>query len=147
MIRILYVIENSFYGGGERNFAQLINGLDKSKYEIFVATIPEGRFFEDIKNFAQIIPFDLKQQLQLSNIKKLANIINNGFVVIQTQDIRIDGYIEPLAQKIVDKLKHDNLWLKEIVVVTQEDNISNSINSIEYLKIVHQYLLIYDVRK
>jgi hypothetical protein len=80
-------------------------------------------------------------------IKELPNISNGGFFVIQTKDIRIDGYIEPLAKKIVDELIHDNLWLKEIIVVTQEGTNSNPLNSDEYLKIVHQYLLVYEVRK
>lgn len=29
LTRMLYVIENIFFGGGERSFAQIINGLDK----------------------------------------------------------------------------------------------------------------------
>ena len=80
-------------------------------------------------------------------IQQLPNINKDGFLVIQTQDVRIDGYIEPLAKKIVDILEDENLWLKEIVVVTQEGANSNPLNSTEYLKIAHQYLLVYEVRK
>lgn len=29
MWKILYVIDNIFFGGGEKAFAQIINGLDK----------------------------------------------------------------------------------------------------------------------
>jgi len=86
---------------------------------------------------------------EMKNIvaKKLLNINRDGFLVIQTQDVRIGGYIEPLAKRIVDMLEDDNLWLKEIVVVTPEEANSNSLNSTEYLKIAHQYLLVYEVRK
>jgi len=35
-LHILYVIENSFFGGGERAFAQVINGLDKEKARTMV---------------------------------------------------------------------------------------------------------------
>jgi len=79
--------------------------------------------------------------------QELPNLNKEGFLVIQTQDIRIDGYIEPLAKRLVDMLTLDNLWLKEIVVVTQD--VTNSINQNpkDYLKITHQYLLIYEVKK
>lgn len=81
-------------------------------------------------------------------IKKELPIINKGgFLVIQTQDIRIDGYIEPLAKRLVDILIFDNLWLKEIIVTTQDRNNSLAQNSKDYLKIVHQYLLVYEVKK
>ena len=86
---------------------------------------------------------------EIKNIvnQELPNISKDGFLVVQTQDVRMDGYIEPLAKKIVDVLAHNNLWLKEIIVVTQEGTNSNSKNSAKYLKIVHQYLLVYEVKK
>jgi len=92
------------------------------------------------------IKYYLKEIKNIVN-QELPNINKDGFLVIQTQDVRIDGYIEPLAKKIVDVLAHDNLWLKEIVVVTQERTNSSPPNSTEYLKIVHQYLLVYEVKK
>ena len=92
------------------------------------------------------IKYYLKEIKNIVN-QELPNINKDGFLVIQTQDVRIDEYIEPLAKKIVDVLAHDNLWLKEIVVVTQERTNSSPPNSTEYLKIVHQYLLVYEVKK
>jgi len=88
----------------------------------------------------------LKETKEIVN-QELPNISKGGFLVIQTQDVRIDGYVEPLAKRLVDMLTFDNLWLKEIVVVTQEWANSSALNSTEYLKIVHQYLLVYEVRK
>jgi hypothetical protein len=41
----------------------------------------------------------------------------------------------------------DNLWLKEIIVVTQDRDNSLDQNSRDYLKITHQYLLVYEVKK
>lgn len=79
--------------------------------------------------------------------KKLPNIKKGGFLVIQTQDVRINGYIEPLGKRIVDMLKHNNLWLKEIVVVTQDGTNSIIQNSRDYLEITHQYLIIYEVKE
>jgi DNA modification methylase len=77
----------------------------------------------------------------------LSNISKDGFLAIQTQDIRIDGYVDPLAKKILDTLTLDNLWLKEIVVVTKEQANLNTHSPIDCLKIAHQYLLIYEVEK
>jgi len=58
----------------------------------------------------------------------------------------MNGYIEPIGKKIVDLLTFNNLWLKEIVVVTeQEQKLKNMTEGNESLRIVHQYLLIYEV--
>ncbi|MFN3467028.1 MAG: hypothetical protein ACK4WF_04930, partial [Candidatus Brocadiales bacterium] len=67
-----------------------------------------------------------------------------GFVVIQTQDIRINGHVEPLAKRSVDLIAEGNLWLKEIVVVTQEKQNQKIQTSNGHLTVVHQYLLVYE---
>jgi len=77
----------------------------------------------------------------------LPNISKDGFLAIQTQDVRIGGYIEPLAKRVVDMLTFDNLWLKEIVVVAKEQANLNTQKPGDYLKIAHEYLLIYEVKK
>jgi len=82
--------------------------------------------------------------------RELKTINNNGYMVIQTQDIREGGYIQPLAKEIIDLLTQKMLRLKEIVIVTKkgvkEINLENQSSS-NYLKIVHQYLLVYKVIK
>lgn len=88
----------------------------------------------------------------LKELKKIAeqdlpNISRNGFLVIQIQDVRINGYVEPLAKRVIDMLSFDNLWLKEIMIVTQDGDNSINQNSRDYLKIVHQYLIVYEVTK
>jgi len=97
-------------------------------------------------------PSYLFTQHYLNEIKtivdeELPNMKKDGFLVIQTKDVRIDGYVEPLAKKIIDTLTYDNLWLKEIVVAVPEGAHSKMSNSTDYLKIVHQYLLVYEVKK
>jgi DNA modification methylase len=76
-----------------------------------------------------------------------SSISKGGFIVIQTKDVRIGRYIEPLAKRIVDMLTLDNLWLKEIVVVTQEKQNSRVQGVDEHLNITHQYLLVYEVKE
>jgi DNA modification methylase len=74
---------------------------------------------------------------------ELPRVTAGGFVVIQTQDVRIGGYVEPMAKRVVDMLSLDNLLLKEIIVVTCEGLKSEAQISQSYLEIVHQYLLVY----
>lgn len=99
-LRILYVIENVFFGGGERAFAQIINGLDKEKYEIYVACFPEGIFEEKIGTSAKILPFDLRNRFNLVNIYKLANIIReNNIQIVHSQGGR-GGFFARIAARI-----------------------------------------------
>jgi len=83
------------------------------------------------------------KELVLENVPRLDS---DGFIVIQTQDVRLSGYVEPLAKRLVDALTHDSLWLKEIVVVTPDGGSSNPQVSKEFLEITHQYLLVYEVQ-
>ncbi|MGC8979620.1 DNA methyltransferase [Caldisericum sp.] len=115
--------------------------IEKDKQLLFI----KSPFLNNSPSFANIEHY-LKKVEEIV-MQELPNLNGRGFVVIQTQDIRIDGYIEPLGKRIVDMLIHDNLWLKEIVIVTQEGANSKTQNPKEHLKIVHQYLLIYEVKK
>jgi DNA modification methylase len=76
---------------------------------------------------------------------ELPRVTAGGFVVIQTQDVRIGGYVEPLAKRMIDAITSGGLWLKEIVVVAREKGKLDNVVSDDggYLRITHQYLLIY----
>ncbi len=141
------------YSNGEGYSTVFFVSYDKNDVKATLREKQKGKGLLFIKS-----PF-LNNNLSRSNIeyylKEIKKIVGqripiiskNGFLVIQTQDIRIDGYIEPLAKRLVDILTYDNLWLKEIVVVTSEGNNSKSQHSEEYLRITHQYLLVYEVKK
>ncbi len=88
----------------------------------------------------------LKEAKEIVN-QELPNINEGGFVVIQTQDVRIDGYVEPFAKRVVDMLTLDNLLLKEIVFVTKEMQGMEVHSQSKHLKITHQYLLVYEKRE
>lgn len=76
--------------------------------------------------------------------QNLSPVQDGGFIVIQTQDIRTDGYVEPLAKRLVDSTISNNLWLKEIVVAIPERRDSEISTPNGYLKTGHQYLLVYE---
>ncbi len=79
--------------------------------------------------------------------RNLQNINKGGFLVIQTQDVRMNEYIQPLAKRIIDILRFDNLWLKEIIVAIKEGTNLHIQHFEKELRIVHQYLLVYEVKK
>ncbi|MEO0076947.1 MAG: DNA methyltransferase, partial [candidate division WOR-3 bacterium] len=90
-------------------------------------------------------------EFYLQKINEIINqhifyISNNGYIVIQTKDIKINGYTEPVAKRIVDLLQHKNLVVKEIIIVAKDEQKITEENS-QDLKIAHQYLLVYEVRK
>jgi glycosyltransferase involved in cell wall biosynthesis len=86
--RILYAIENIFYGGGERAFAQIINSL-----EAYVACLPGGEFTEKIKGSAKVLPFDLRNRFDFVNIIRLVKIIKkNNIEIVHSQGGRADFF-------------------------------------------------------
>lgn len=88
--------------------------------------------------------FYLQELTKVIN-QELHGVNKGGFIVVQTQDVRADGYVEPAAKRIVDMIKFDSLWLKEIVIVTQGEHNSEKQVPKEDLEISHQYLLVYEV--
>jgi glycosyltransferase involved in cell wall biosynthesis len=98
--KILFVIDNIEFGGGERGFAQLINGLPEDRYEISVACLPGGLFEEKIeKNKAKVIPLDLRNRFNPGNILRLANIVKReGVDIIHSQGSRADFYSRIVAK-------------------------------------------------
>lgn len=92
-IKLLFVIENSSYGGGEKTFSLLIRGLDKEKFEVYCASLPTGRFYDETKDLCRFIPFDLTNRFNLSNIWRLKRVIlENGIDLIHSQGARADFY-------------------------------------------------------
>jgi len=112
----------------------------KKKKLLFIKSpfLKNGSSRENIKYYLQKINEFIKQDL----------LEKGGYLVIQTQDVRINGYIEPMAKRLIEILEVDNLWLKEIIIVTKNGMGSEFQNSRrEHLKIDHQYLLVYEVTK
>ncbi len=98
--KILFVIENIFFGGGERAFSQIIRGLDKEKYEVYVVCSKSGEFIEKIKSSVEIIPFKFRNGLSVARIHKLAKIMKEkGIQIVHSQGGRADFFAR-IAAKI-----------------------------------------------
>lgn len=84
----------------------------------------------------------------LTQIKRTVSDANEkltsgGFLVVQTRDIRLESYVEPIAKYIVDQVSTNGLRLREIIVVTSNDTSKEVSPEGNHLKIAHQYLLVY----
>ncbi|MBW2594462.1 MAG: glycosyltransferase family 4 protein [Deltaproteobacteria bacterium] len=106
-ISILFVIDGLEFGGGERTFLQLIQGLPCERYAIHVATSPEGDFFKILTGMGiDVVPLDLRKRVSVNNIKKLSGIIRKRKIdIVHSQGGRSDFYARIAARRLKPKIK------------------------------------------
>lgn len=97
------MIENERYGGGERAFAQLINGLDKERFEVYAACLtgdPSSEVFtREIGNSARVINLDLRRLLNPGAVLELKKIIQGSKIgIVHSQGARADFYARLAAR-------------------------------------------------
>ena len=108
-INLLYVIQNIEFGGGERGFSQLINGIDTGTFRIFVATTPQGRFYQKVKEAgAETIPILFGRIKMIQTIHLLKKIIKKRNIQI----VHSQGAWADFLARIVSHL------VKELAVVS-----------------------------
>jgi glycosyltransferase involved in cell wall biosynthesis len=93
-IKILFVIDALEFGGGERCFAQIINGLPTEQYEIFLASAGNYQFYDAIKN-AQVhkIPLDFSSKYNPFLLTKVTNVIKEENIdIVNGQGARAEFY-------------------------------------------------------
>ncbi|MDO8806549.1 MAG: glycosyltransferase family 4 protein [Elusimicrobiota bacterium] len=100
---ILFVIENERYGGGERAFAQLINGLDKERFEVYAACLTGNPcsdvFTREIGTSARVINLDLRRLFNPGAVLELKGIIrDNNIKIVHSQGARADFYARVAAR-------------------------------------------------
>ena len=99
-IKLLFVIENSCYGGGEKTFSLLIRNLPPEKFDIFCASHPHGRFYEETKAHCRFLPLDLSSKFNFGNIGRLKEILSaNAIDIAHSQGARADFYCALAAAK------------------------------------------------
>jgi len=91
--RILLVIDNLEFGGGERVFLQLAAGL-KDRFEIFVAATQGGEFEERLRELdIQFFSVDMGRRLSWKPVTQLRDIIRqNKIVLVHSQGARADFF-------------------------------------------------------
>ncbi len=97
--KILYVIDNLEFGGGEQGFAQLAGAL-RNRYEISFACQPGGLLEERLKQLGiPIRPLDFRRQVSPSRIIRLiAMIKEEGIHLVHTTGARADFYTRIAAR-------------------------------------------------
>lgn len=97
---ILYVIENIEFGGGERVFSQIIRGLDKERFGVFVASNPGGIFEKKLTEVGtKINPVSMTNRYNLGIISQLKKIIKTkGIRIVHSQGGRADFFARIAAR-------------------------------------------------
>ncbi|MGD2218021.1 MAG: glycosyltransferase [Gemmatimonadales bacterium] len=71
--RIVYVVDNLSFRGGERTFLQLAMGLPRSRYELAVACSPGGVFVERLQDLGvAVIAAEMRKRRRLDTVLGLA---------------------------------------------------------------------------
>ncbi len=97
---ILYVIDNIEFGGGERVFSQIIRGLDKERFGVFVASNPGGIFEKKLMEVGiKIDPVRMTNRYNLGIISRLKKIIKTMDVrIVHSQGGRADFFARTAAR-------------------------------------------------
>ena len=93
-IRVLYVVENRSFGGGERGFGQLSTHISRDRFQPFVAAHPGGKL-EDIVSPAGVafFPLDMNRRVNLGTIGHLSTLISeNGIDIVHSMGARADFF-------------------------------------------------------
>jgi glycosyltransferase involved in cell wall biosynthesis len=90
---ILFVIDGIEFGGGERVFVQLANGL-KDRYKLSAATMAGTKFEQTLKSRGvQTFPVDMSSQLFFKSVYHILNILKKNKVdYIHSQGSRADFF-------------------------------------------------------
>lgn len=92
--KILFVIDGMEFGGGERVFAQIINGLPEDRYEAFLATFPNDAFQKAItvKN-CSFFSIDFSNRFNPAIMFRLIKIIKDHQIdIVHGQGARAEFY-------------------------------------------------------
>jgi glycosyltransferase involved in cell wall biosynthesis len=106
-ISILFVVDGLEFGGGERTFLQLIEGLPKDNFRIYVATSRDGFFFKFLSDKGIAASnLDLSKRINFENIRELRRLIKtNKINIIHSQGGRADFYARMNGRPLRPKIK------------------------------------------
>jgi len=93
-IRILYVIGNTSFGGGERGFGQLSTGLSRSRFRTFLAAHPGGELEEIVRQAGvTFFPVDMSRKVNFTTLRQLSTLISqNSIHIVHSMGSRADFF-------------------------------------------------------
>jgi len=75
-IKVLYVVDNLSFGGGERGFGQLSSKLNRDRFQTHLAAHLGGELEEIVRRSGvDFFPLDMSKQVNLKTIRQLSEII------------------------------------------------------------------------
>ena len=106
-VKLLFVIDNLEFGGGERVFTQLINGLSSEHYEICLASNPGRDLYQSLINKEVCcIPLDFSKRVKPSLLTTLTKIIKDKKIdIVHGQGARAEFYAR-IATRIAGGTKY-----------------------------------------
>lgn len=106
-IKILFVIDGIEFGGGERVFSQVINGLSRDRFDIFLISSPNPVFYSSIKHDnIHIHSDDFSRKFNPFLLFRLAKLLKeNKIDIIHGQGARAEFYAR-FAKKLFNDLKY-----------------------------------------
>lgn len=83
-MRILQINSAKNFGGGERHFVDLIEGLREKGNEIFIAVVPDSPILEKLPNFPSknVLQTNIKNSLDIFSARKIAGFIKENKIEI-----------------------------------------------------------------
>jgi glycosyltransferase involved in cell wall biosynthesis len=93
-VKILFVIDGMEFGGGERVFTQIINGLPLDQYESFLASRPQDSFYQAISQTpVQRYPVDFSNRFNPAIMFRLIKIIKDHKIdIVHGQGARAEFF-------------------------------------------------------
>jgi glycosyltransferase involved in cell wall biosynthesis len=149
-LKLLFVIDNLQFGGGERVFAQIINGLPQERYKIFLASYPNKEFLQAIHSASvHFFSTDFSKRFNLSLIRELIKIIKqNKIDIVHGQGARAEFYA-----RLACKLAGDSKYISTIAMPVEGFDVSPLRKKIYSLldrfseRFVDRFLVVSDVLK
>jgi glycosyltransferase involved in cell wall biosynthesis len=105
--RILFVIDGMEFGGGERVFAQIMNGLPPDRYAPFLASGPQASFYEAIaKAGVKTFAVDFSNRFRPGLVRELMAILRKEQIhIVHGQGARAEIFAR-LASRLAGPVRY-----------------------------------------
>ncbi len=104
-IKVLYVVDNLSFGGGERGFGQLWTGLNRDRFQTHLAAHPGGKL-EEMAHGAGVsfFPIDMSRKVNFITIGHLSRLISqNRIDIVHSMGARADFFARLACRKMPSK--------------------------------------------
>ena len=103
IFRVLYVVENTTFGGGERGFGQLSTSIDKSRFLPHIAAHPGGPLENmALDNDLNFFPLNMNRKANLKTISEITKIINRHKInLVHSMGSRADFFARMAVRNVI----------------------------------------------